>query len=132
MTETQTSNMIKQAATPADVRKAKIMEAMRTANFNSSPAVREFGFHVNDQFEQVDARVLDAPSLQYNEKALTRVTRGVWRAGRFREAQRVIAWGLLSLDYRTDENGLMMFAQEVRHKSRVCSVFFVCKTALQV
>lgn len=111
MTETQTANMIKHAATSAERRKHKIMDAIQQANYNAHPALKEFGLHVNDKFEQVDARVLVPPQLLYDRLVGPRA--GVWRASRFKEAKQLRTWGLLSLDFRTNEGGLQQLAQEV-------------------
>jgi hypothetical protein len=34
--------------------------------FNDDPCVKEFGLSVSDRFEKVEARILDAPVLEYN------------------------------------------------------------------
>lgn len=82
MNENQTSAMIKKSATSTDIRKQKIMNSLNTVKYNNDPCIREFGFSVNDQFEQLDARVLSPPNLLYADAAEIRPSRGVWRADR--------------------------------------------------
>lgn len=104
-TENQTRAMIREAATSTDVRKQKIMDMLRRIQYNQSNAVTGFGLTVGDRFAEIPARILDAPMLQYNGRAI-KPQRGEWRgenAG-FLEAQKVINWGVLMLDNRTRES----------------------------
>jgi eukaryotic translation initiation factor 2C len=41
------------------------MFQLDSVKFNEDPCVREFGLSVSDRFEKVEARVLDAPVLEY-------------------------------------------------------------------
>ena len=43
---------------------------LRTVNFNRDPCVQEFGISVGGKFEEVEARILDAPKLQYSVSKL--------------------------------------------------------------
>ena len=47
-----------------------ILLQMRTVNLNRDPCVREFGISVGGKFEEVEARILDAPRLQYSVSKL--------------------------------------------------------------
>ncbi|EFA11590.1 argonaute-2a isoform X1 [Tribolium castaneum] len=98
MNENQTSVMIKKAATSTDVRKDKIMQVLRKANYNSDPCVREFGFSVNNSFEKLDGRVLQPPTLLYARKAEVTPSKGVWRAdmNRFFVGAIVHKWTIVS------------------------------------
>ncbi|XP_049822129.1 protein argonaute-2-like isoform X2 [Aethina tumida] len=80
MNENQTSAMIKYAATNTRVRKEKIMTGVKLANYDSDPVVKEFGFSVGSNFEQLEGRVLDSPRLAYNDNKEVQVAKGVWRA----------------------------------------------------
>ncbi|KAJ3646696.1 hypothetical protein Zmor_024272 [Zophobas morio] len=82
MTENQTSAMIKKSATSTDIRKQKIMKSLDEVRYNNDPCIREFGFSVNNQFERLDARVLEPPTLKYKNDATVKPSRGVWRADR--------------------------------------------------
>lgn len=79
MTEKQTSAMIKEAATSTVERKRKIMDALNTTNYNNDLCIREFGFSVGNQFEQLQARVLTPPTLEYAREFQVTPSKGVWR-----------------------------------------------------
>ena len=53
LTDIQTSNMIKVAATPADVRKKKILQAVQDMNFAADPFAQHFGISVDSKMAQV-------------------------------------------------------------------------------
>lgn len=100
MTENQTSAMIKHAATSTTVRKDKIQKALREADHNSNPTVREFGFSVANEFEKLDARVLPPPTLGYANERQARVSRGVWRGERFFGGKEINRWTIAVADRR--------------------------------
>ncbi|XP_044756001.1 protein argonaute-2-like isoform X9 [Coccinella septempunctata] len=79
MSENQTSAMIKHAATPTTERKRKIMDGLKNTRHNEDPCIREFGFRINNDFEKIEARVLDPPALEYSNGMIARPSRGVWR-----------------------------------------------------
>lgn len=116
MTENQTRNMIRYSATDTKKRKQKIMDSIKSAGFNQSPCVREFGFSVEDKFTQVEARVLQPPDLGY-EKGTARVQKGVWRVQRFLTGTVLKKWTILNLDQRTRPDALENLAKEVRLRS---------------
>ncbi|XP_030760165.1 protein argonaute-2-like isoform X2 [Sitophilus oryzae] len=121
MTDTQTSKMIRYAATSTDVRKDKINQGMRQANFNTNPSVREFGISVGDQFQKLEARVLNPPQLTYSQNRTVVVSRGVWRNETFFKPATINKWTIANTaryaprpdDYRRMEDLLMRSAREV-------------------
>ena len=58
LTDIQTSNMIKVAATPADIRRKKILEAVRDMNFNNDAYAEKFGISVDDKMVQFEGQFL--------------------------------------------------------------------------
>ena len=58
MNDIQTSNMIKVAATPADVRKAKILESVKDMNFNGDVYNQKFGISVENKMVQFEGEIL--------------------------------------------------------------------------
>lgn len=68
MTENQTANMIKSSATNTEVRKQKIHTGVQRANYNNHPSIREFGFSVSNDFQKLQARVLEPPRLEYKDR----------------------------------------------------------------
>nr|AUM60042.1 argonaute 2 [Diabrotica virgifera virgifera] len=99
MTEGQTRNMIRYAATSTTVRKNKIMEGITRANFNNHPTVREFGFSVSSAFEKLDARILPPPRLGYAGKEVN-VDKGIWRGDKFFQAVTINKWTIVCADRR--------------------------------
>jgi len=49
-----------------------VLLQLRTVRFNEDPCVQEFGISVGGRFEEVEARILDAPQLEYNVSTLNK------------------------------------------------------------
>lgn len=115
MNEIQTSKMIKYAATNTTVRKNKIMDATRGARYNESPVIKEFGFSVSNQFEQVEARILTPPRLSYNDNKVIMPGKGIWQttSNRFLVPAALLKWTILCLDKRTRPDSLARLASMV-------------------
>ena len=58
LTDFQTSAMIKVAATPADVRKRKILDAVRDMQFSSDQYSQNFGISVDSQMTKITGNSL--------------------------------------------------------------------------
>lgn len=117
MTANQTSAMIKSAATSTDVRKGKIMDNVRKANYNADPCVKEFGISVNQDFTKVQARVLDPPTIKYQKRAAM-VQKGVWRADSFCTSNELSKWAIVGLDVRTRPEALHEFGKMMAQQGR--------------
>nr|XP_022913773.1 protein argonaute-2-like isoform X1 [Onthophagus taurus] len=120
MTEMQTRAMIKHAATSAPERLKKIQNSMNNARFNESPEVKEFGITVSGKPEEIQARVLEAPTLEYGSNRIVRVSRGAWNGIPFQSGAKIGSWTIISLDRRTDgrkmeelERGLISSGRKV-------------------
>lgn len=111
MTENQTAEMVRNAAKPPDVRKARIMESIQKVNYNQDPCISEFGIHVvDDHFQRVPARVLDPPRLEYYGNRPVIPTAGVWKTQRFLKPGELGGeWVILNLDDRTKVDILQKF-----------------------
>lgn len=118
MNEKQTSAMIKSAATSTEVRKRKIMDALRTVRFNEDPCVQEFGISVGGRFEEVEARILDAPQLEYNKHKPLMPRAGVWRPLNFYSGGSLKSWVVLNLDRYTKEDELRHFGEDMQKLGR--------------
>lgn len=118
-TENQTRSIIKEAATSTDVRKAKIMDILRQIQYNGSKTVQDFGLNVSDKFAEVDARILNPPSLQYDGNQTIRVMQGVWRGEncKFLQPSQNAKWGVLCLDQRTNRSTIDSMCKLVRAKN---------------
>ncbi|XP_059352742.1 protein argonaute-2-like [Daphnia carinata] len=101
LSDFQTSAMIKVAATPADVRKQKILDSVRSMQFDRDPYAQNFGISVDSQMAKIQGRVLPTPKLVYGEKESTPITPrdGVWnmRNMKFIEAKSMNAYGILNI-----------------------------------
>jgi hypothetical protein len=47
-----------------------ILLQVSSVNFDEDPCIKEFGISVGGKFEEVQARILDAPQLQYSVSKL--------------------------------------------------------------
>ena len=47
-----------------------VLLQVRAVNLNKDPCIQEFGISVGGRFEEVEARILDAPQLQYSVSKL--------------------------------------------------------------
>ncbi|XP_076281577.1 argonaute 2 isoform X2 [Lasioglossum baleicum] len=109
MDESQTTKMIRYAATSTDIRKQKIMNGFSKMKINEQPAlVQEFKLSVSHDFEKVPARVLPAPKLKYESFKEVTVSKGQWRAEKFLKASSLAdnEWTILNLDQQTRERDL--------------------------
>lgn len=43
-----------------------VLLQLKSVRFNEDPSVQEFGISVGGKFEEVEARILDAPRLEYS------------------------------------------------------------------
>uniref|UniRef100_A0A0P5QUR0 Argonaute-2 n=1 Tax=Daphnia magna TaxID=35525 RepID=A0A0P5QUR0_9CRUS len=101
LTDFQTSAMIKVAATPADVRKKKILDSVRSMEFDRDQYAQHFGISVDSQMAKIQGRVLPTPKLVYGDKESTPIMPrdGVWnmRNMKFIEAKSMNAYGILNI-----------------------------------
>lgn len=106
--------MIKVAATSTDVRRKKIMDLLRGINHNACPTLQQFGVNVATEFSTINARVLDAPKLEYAGKKIVQPSKGVWNAaGHFLFPVTLTNWAVLTLDQRCYENNTLGFVERV-------------------
>nr|AGH30327.1 argonaute-2 [Nilaparvata lugens] len=112
LTPNQTAEMVRNAAKPPDERRRRIAMALRKANFNNDKCVQEFGIHVSDRFAEVNGRVLEPPTLEYNRQQI-KPTKGVWRSGRFLQAVEIKNWAIINCDRRTNDIQLQKFGTEM-------------------
>nr|XP_018905192.1 PREDICTED: protein argonaute-3-like [Bemisia tabaci] len=116
--EEQTAAMVKAAAKPPEDRKRRILNAIRTAQYNRSPVVKEFGIEVNENLDKVDARILDPPGVQYRNQSNPRPQPGQWRAGEFMLSHELSKWFIMCLDFRTRREKLNDFARMLASQGR--------------
>lgn len=83
------------------------MNLLREIDHNRTPAMQQFGINVDNKFAEVDARVLDPPTIQYANITM-KPSRGVWRGEncKFLQAENAIVWGVLNTDSNTRRNAI--------------------------
>ncbi|XP_055692716.1 protein argonaute-2 [Lutzomyia longipalpis] len=113
LTDMQTRTMIKETATSTDVRKERILNILRKANFDASPIVRDFGIGVGNEFVDVDARILNAPKLEYANKKEVLPNKGVWYNDKFIVPTTIDSWAILVLQFRPDMFAIDTFAKRL-------------------
>lgn len=115
-TEQQTRNMIRVAATSTDERKRKIMDMLKQIAHNQSQTLSEFGIKVGEQFSNVPARILDAPTLEYKNKQI-KPSNGQWRIDnlQFLKAKPLTRYAVLLVDRRTRDDKVREFCSMVSH-----------------
>ncbi|XP_050459784.1 protein argonaute-2-like isoform X2 [Cataglyphis hispanica] len=114
--EEQTTKMIKYAATPAPIRKQRIESAFAMIEVNNSLTMKqEFHLAVNPEMKQVNARILPAPVLQYNER-IARVNKGIWQMQTFLRASNLEkdTWTILDLSNIIMSNFTNEFVKSLR------------------
>ncbi|KAL6425221.1 hypothetical protein ACFW04_009460 [Cataglyphis niger] len=114
--EEQTTRMIKYAATPAPIRKQRIEDAFAMIEVNNSLTMKqEFHLAVNPEMKQVNARILPAPVLQYNER-IARVNKGIWQMQTFLRASNLgkDTWTILDLSNVIMSNFTNEFVKSLR------------------
>ncbi|KAG7199076.1 hypothetical protein KM043_017975 [Ampulex compressa] len=122
--ENQTSTMIKYAATNTETRKEKIMKAFAALRLNDNPSMKdEFRLSVQGQMEKVPARVLNPPKLLYDKEV--RVSKGVWRAGKFLNARGLEdnTWTILNLNNRVREQDLYTLSGNLQEGGKAVGMF---------
>uniref|UniRef100_A0A8D8WZL0 Protein argonaute-2 n=1 Tax=Cacopsylla melanoneura TaxID=428564 RepID=A0A8D8WZL0_9HEMI len=97
MNETQTAAMVKAAATGTDIRRQKVMDAMRKINFGNCALLKDFGIGVSDQMERVNARILPPPTVGYDNNRTILVQKGVWRADKFIKPTKITSWAYVNM-----------------------------------
>ncbi|XP_043502637.1 protein argonaute-2-like [Polistes fuscatus] len=100
LTDRQTSEMIRFAATNTEMRKRKIMDGFNALEMNKHPTLtNEFHLSINPQFEKVPARVLDPPRLSYYGADSIKVNKGTWKAGKMLHPIKLEGhqWAILNL-----------------------------------
>lgn len=119
-----TQHIIKRSATDTATRKQKIMHLFNKIGYNNAPTIKEFGVSVGTAFEQVGARIIDPPNLQYRNE-LAKPARGVWRAERgsfilpsTEITQRPLNWIILNLDQYCRPDAIETFGRCIYQMSQ--------------
>ncbi|XP_077489284.1 protein argonaute-2-like [Amblyomma americanum] len=97
--EIQTAEMIKRTAKPPAKRFLEIRQSVRDMVSTSEKYLREFGVKINSEPTQVVGRVLDPPTLVFENNTMCKPRDGTWdlRGQRFRKAMSMTQWIVLNV-----------------------------------
>ncbi|XP_055841792.1 protein argonaute-2 [Episyrphus balteatus] len=121
--ENQVRQMIRHAATSTDVRKAKIMDLLRSFNYYMHPTVERFGISVDKNFITVSARLLSSPAIEYSQGRNINIDRpGEWmnRGVRFYkcDSKTTHKWAIINISQKQDINAMFLREHFVEKISR--------------
>lgn len=100
----------------------------KPVNHNENPCVKEFDISVSGEFQEVDARILPAPTLYYNQGRSTEVRRGVWQLGgvKFNKPCTLLSkdniWTILKLDSQIHMDSVYDFANTLSREGKKCHI----------
>ncbi|XP_077504227.1 protein argonaute-2-like [Amblyomma americanum] len=97
--ESQTAEMIKRTAKPPAKRFHEIRQSVRDMVSSSDKYLREFGVKINTEPSQVVGRVLDPPSLVFENNTMCKPRDGTWdlQGQRFYKAMSMTQWIVLNV-----------------------------------
>ncbi|XP_077507380.1 protein argonaute-2-like [Amblyomma americanum] len=97
--ESQTAEMIKRTAKPPAKRFLEIRQSVRDMVSTSDKYLREFGVKINPEPTQVVGRILDPPSLVFENNSMCKPRDGTWdlRGQRFYKAMSMTQWIVLNV-----------------------------------
>ncbi|XP_077510193.1 protein argonaute-2-like [Amblyomma americanum] len=109
--ESQTAEMIKHTAKPPAKRFQKIRQSVRDMVSSSDKYLREFGVKINTEPTQVVGRVLDPPSLVFENNTMCKPRDGTWdlRGQRFYKAMSMTKWIVLNVSRSAHKDSLENF-----------------------
>ena len=120
LTDMQTAQMIRQTAKPADEREERIKSIVNEAKFNDDPLVKEFGMTISSEMISVPARVLQPPTLQYDQNTIRPPQdKGSWdmRDSKFFKGAKVEGWAVVNCSrYCRDSYAIEKFTSELEKK----------------
>ena len=83
-------------------------------NYKDDPTMKEFGINIGNNFETVQARVLDPPILSCKDNSNVRISRGVWNSSKFFETTQFPRnWTLMAIDRSVNDRDLMTLADKL-------------------
>ena len=148
--ERATSYMIRQTAKPPSERKERIQKNLRDMknSFKDDEFASAFGITVDDKFIDIEARVLSAPALSYQdagsklkEKSDLFVSGGKWnmrtpskpgtKGDNFINAMQLMNWGVLDLTAMNDTEWSNFYGQ-LRRESEKCGMKMIQEPVAEI
>lgn len=111
--ENQTSEMIKRTAQPPAKRFNEIRQSVRDLVSSSDLCLREFNIKISTEPTQLKGRVLEPPSLVFENNAVSKPREGTWelRGRHFYKAASLTRWTLLNLSRFAQRDSLDNFVK---------------------
>ncbi|KAL3222360.1 hypothetical protein MRX96_028457 [Rhipicephalus microplus] len=111
--ENQTSEMIKRTAQPPAKRFNEIRQSVRDLVGSNDQCLREFNIKISTEPTQLKGRVLEPPSLVFENNAVTKPREGTWdlRGKHFFKAASLTRWTLLNLSRFAQRDSLDNFVK---------------------
>ncbi|XP_077507319.1 protein argonaute-4-like [Amblyomma americanum] len=111
--ENQTSEMIKRTAQPPAKRFNEIRQSVRDLVSSSDQCLREFGIKISTEPTQLKGRVLDPPSLVFENNNIGKPREGTWelRGRHFYKSATLTRWTLLNLSQFAQRDSLDNFVK---------------------
>ncbi|XP_012548543.1 argonaute 2 isoform X1 [Bombyx mori] len=98
LNDRQLSTMVREAATPPDVRKRKIEEVIQKMNYSKNQFFKTYGLEIANEFYQVEAKILEAPTLEVGPRQFTVPKKGVWQANCLLKPEALNSWGFIAIE----------------------------------
>ena len=113
------AQMIKYSATSTDDRKKKIYDLLSRINYDvPNGEVKGFGINVDKNFQGVDGRVLDPPTIRYKDGNVV-PSKGVWNGKKFLTTQpQPIKWAIINCDDRTTVQTVTTLCRDIERAAR--------------
>ncbi|XP_077508331.1 protein argonaute-4-like [Amblyomma americanum] len=111
--ENQTSEMIKRTAQPPAKRFNETRQTVRDLVSSSDQCLHEFGIKISTEQTQLRGRVLDPPSLVFENNSIGKPREGTWelRGRHFYEPAMLTRWTLLNLSRFAQRDSLHNFVR---------------------
>ncbi|XP_075725003.1 protein argonaute-4-like [Rhipicephalus microplus] len=111
--ENQTSEMIKRTAQPPAKRFNEIRQSVRDLVGSNDQCLREFNIKISTEPTQLKGRVLEPPSLVFENNAVTKPREGTWelRGKHFFKAASLTRWTVLNLSRFAQRDSLDNFVK---------------------
>ncbi|XP_064479778.1 protein argonaute-2-like [Ornithodoros turicata] len=106
--ENQTSEMIKRTAQPPSKRFNDIRQCVKDLVSSNEPYLKEFDIKISTDLTQLKGRVLDPPTLVFENSSVTKPREGTWelRGKHFYKAASVSRWIVLNLSRFTKKHDI--------------------------
>ncbi|KAK4379125.1 hypothetical protein RND71_000987 [Anisodus tanguticus] len=109
----QRASLVEKSRQKPQERMRTLTEALKTSNYKADPLLGSAGISINDQFTQVEGRVLPTPKLRVGNKQDLFPTKGKWNFNQKQlvEPVKLERWAVVNFSARCDVRKLCMDLQ---------------------